>query len=266
MKKGLIFLLFAIALSSCSEYNKVLKSTDYELKYEYAKKYFEEKRYTKAYTLLEDVVTMFKGTDRAEEALYLLAQSYFGAGDYMTATQYFSTYYNNYPRGEYTEPSRFYSGYSYYLDSPDARLDQTGTNKAIEELQMFVEYFPRSEKVAEAEKYIAELQDKLCEKEYLNAKLYFNLGSYMGNNYESAVITAKNAIDDYPQNKFREDLMFIILESRYEEAKQSIDEKRKERFRDVVDEYYSFINDFPESKYLGKVERIFKDASSKIND
>ncbi len=266
MRRVLFVLLVALSFASCSEYNKLLKSTDYELKYEYAKKYFEEKKYTKAYTLLEDVVTMFKGTDRAEEALYLLAQSYFGAQDYTTASMYFNTYYNNYPNGEYTELARFYSGYSYYLDSPEAKLDQKGTYKAIEEFQLFMEYFPRSEKVAEAEKMIVELQDKLAEKEYLNAKLYYNLGDYLGNNYESAVITARNAMRDYPYSRFTEDLMFLILQSRYEEARRSVIEKQEERYRDVIDEYYTFINDHADSKHAKEAKRIFEAASKKIND
>lgn len=266
MKKVLFFLLAGFLLASCGEYNKVLKTSDYEVKYEYAKKYYAEKKYSKAYTLLEDVVPMFKGTDKAEEALYLLAQSYYGAKDYTTAGQYFTTYYNNYPKGEYTELARFYAGYGYYLDSPDPRLDQTGTYKAINEFQLFMEYFPKSEKVDEAQKLIFELQDKLTEKELLSAKLYYNLGNYLANNYESAVITAQNAIRDYPYSKFKEELTMIVLKSRYEEAQFSVEEKQEERFRDVIDEYYSFINEFPDGKYAKEAKKIFESASKRIND
>ncbi|MEG1585524.1 MAG: outer membrane protein assembly factor BamD [Bacteroidales bacterium] len=266
MKKSLFFLFVVLLFASCGEYNKVLKTSDYEVKYEYAKKYYAEKKYTKAYTLLEDVVPMFKGTDKAEEALYLLAQSYYGAKDYMTSGQYFTTYYTNYPKGEYAELARFYAGYGYYLDSPDPRLDQTGTYKAINEFQLFMEYFPKSEKVEEAQKLIFELQDKLTEKELLNAKLYYNLGNYLANNYESAVITAQNAIREYPYSKFKEELSMIILKARYEEAQFSVAEKQEERFRDVIDEYYSFINEFPDGKFEKEAKKIFEHASKKIND
>lgn len=266
MKKILFFLLVGLLFASCGEYNKILKTSDYEVKYEYAKKYYAEKKYTKAYTLLEDVVPMFKGTDKAEEALYLLAQSYYGSKDYTTAGQYFTTYYTNYPKGEYAELARFYAGYGYYLDSPDPRLDQTLTLKAINELSLFMEYFPKSEKVEEAQKMIFELQDKLTEKELLNAKLYFNLGNYLANNYESAVITAQNALREYPYSKFKEELSMIILKSRYEEAQFSVAEKQEERYRDVVDEYYSFINEFPEGKYAKDAKKIFEAASKRLND
>ena len=78
--KKVVFLLMMITvlLSSCGEYNKILKSTDYELKYSYAKKYFNAKQYSKSATLLDELVPIFKGTANAEESLYLLAQSYYG--------------------------------------------------------------------------------------------------------------------------------------------------------------------------------------------
>ncbi len=102
------------------------------------------KEFTKSATLLEELVPIYKGTASAEESLYLLAQSYYGQKDYLTASQYFNTYYTTYPKGEYTELARYYSGYGLYLDSPDPRLDQTQTYKAIAELQLYLEYYPQS--------------------------------------------------------------------------------------------------------------------------
>ena len=194
--KKVVFLLMmmTVLLSSCGEYNKILKSTDYELKYSYAKKYFNAKQYSKSATLLDELVTIFKGTAYAEESLYLLAQSYYGQKDYQTASQYFETYYTTYPKGEFTELSRFYSGYGLYLDSPDPRLDQSQTYKAIEQLQLYLEYYPQSERAEEAQNIMFELQEKLAYKELMATRLYFNLGTYMGNNFQSCVITAQNAL------------------------------------------------------------------------
>lgn len=144
-----------------------------------------------SYTLLRDVVTQLKGSDRAEESLYLLGLSYFENKEYPEAAEFFKTYYQRYPKGKFTELARYYAGYAYYLDSPEAQLDQSETIKAIEELQGFLDYFPRSDKVTLAQNAIFEMQDKLTLKELQNAQLYYNLGNYMGNNYESAIITAK---------------------------------------------------------------------------
>ena len=269
MKKNLnliVALLSAAILSGCGEYNKVLKSTDYNYKYEYAKRAFEEGKYTQAYTILEDIVTVFKGTDKAEESLFLLGMSYYENKDYLSSGSYFRTYYQHYPKGKYAELARFYCGYGYYLDSPETQLDQTGTVKAIEELQNFLEFFPKSDKVSIAQNAIFELQDKLVKKELENATLYYNLGNFMGNNYESAVIVAKNALKDYPYSKYKEQLELLILKSRFQEANQSTDEKKEDRFRVVIDEYYSFIKDFPESDNRNEANNILQIASKHVKD
>ena len=259
-------MMIAVLFSSCGEYNKILKSTDYELKYSYAKKYFNMKEFTMSATLLEELVPIYKGTASAEESLYLLAQSYYGQKDYLTASQYFNTYYTTYPKGEYTELARYYSGYGLYLDSPDPRLDQTQTYKAIAELQLYLEYYPQSERAKEAQNIMFELQEKLALKELLATRLYYNLGTYMGNNFQSSVITAQNALKNYPYSKYREEFMYYVIQSKYELALVSVEEKLQGRYRDVVDEYYNYMNEYPEGKYVKQVKKFYDYASKRIND
>lgn len=253
-------LLSVLLLSSCGEYHQVQKSTDPNVKLDYARRAFAQKKYVQAYTILQDVITVFKGTEKAEESLYLLAMSHYENKEYLDASLYFQTYYQRYPKGKYAELARFYSGYGYYLDSPEPQLDQSGTMKAIEELQAFLDYFPKSDKVSIAQNAIFELQDKLTLKELQNAQLYYNLGTYLGNNYQSAVIVAKNAIKNYPYSKYKEDLEMLVLKARYQEANLSVDEKKAERFRDVIDEYYSFINNYPDGPNRHEADNIYKIA------
>lgn len=252
-------------LCSCGEYNKVMKSSDYNYKFSYAKQAFENKKYTQAYTILSDLVPIFRGTEKAEECLYLLALSYYEDHDYLNSGAYFRQYYLQYPKGRYAELARFYAGYGYYLDSPEPQLDQSETIKAIEELQAFLDNYPKSDKASIAQIAIFELQDKLVLKELENAQLYYNLGSYMGNNYESAVITAKNALKAYPFSKYKENLEMLILKSRFKEAQMSVDEKKEERYRTVIDEYYAYINDFPNSENRKEADNIFKIANKFLN-
>ena len=274
MKKYIVIaLLSGVFFSSCGEYNKVLKSTDSINKYEAAKSYFGQGEYMKASTLLEELVAFLKGSDNAEESLYMLAMCYYNQGDYVSASHYFTNYYNTYPKGVYTELARFHSGKALYLDTPEARLDQSSTYSAIQELQMFMEYFPRSERKSEAQIMIFALQDKLVEKEYLSAKLYFDLGSYTmncaygGSNYEACVVTAQNALRDFPFAKpeRREELSVMILRARFLLAEQSVDSKRVSRYRDCIDEYYAFVNDFPESKYIKEAEKIMSKSTDFVN-
>lgn len=253
-------------LASCGEYQKALKSTDPEYRFDYAKRAFENGKYVQTYTLLKDIATQLKGSDKAEESLYLLGLAYFENKEYEEAASYFQTYYGRYPKGKYAELARYYSGYSYYLDSPEPQLDQSGTVKAIAELQAFLDFFPRSDKVSIAQNAIFELQDKLTLKELQNAQLYYNLGNYLGNNYESAIIVAKNAIREYPYSKYKEELEMLVLKSRYQIASQSIEQKKADRFRDVIDEYYSFINNYPDGSNRQEADNIFNIASKYVKD
>lgn len=255
-----------LLLTSCSEYQRALKNPDPNYKFEFAKRAFEQKKYVQSYTLLRDVVTQLKGSDRAEESLYLLGLSYFENKEYPEAAEFFKTYYQRYPKGKFTELARYYAGYAYYLDSPEPQLDQSETIKAIEELQGFLDYFPRSDKVPLAQNAIFEMQDKLTLKELQNAQLYYNLGTYMGNNYESAIITAKNAIKEYPYSKYKEELEMLVLKARYQEANLSIDERKADRFRDVIDEYYSFIGNYPDSPKREEADNILKIARRYVKD
>lgn len=255
-----------LLLSSCSEYQRALKNPDPNYKFEFAKRAFEQKKYVQSYTLLRDVVTQLKGSDRAEESLYLLGLSYFENHEYPEAAEFFKTYYQRYPKGKFAELARYYAGYAYYLDSPEPQLDQSETIKAIEELQGFLDYFPRSDKVPLAQNAIFEMQDKLTLKELQNAQLYYNLGTYMGNNYESAIITAKNAIKEYPYSKYKEELEMLVLKARYQEANLSIDERKADRFRDVIDEYYSFIGNYPDSPKREEADNILKIARRYVKD
>ena len=275
MKKNiLITLLAALLLSSCGEYNKLLKSTDYEYKYEAAKNYFAKGQYNRAATLLNELIAILKGTDKAEESLYMLGMSYYNQKDYQTAAQTFIQYYNVYPRGTFTELARFHAGKALYLDTPEPRLDQSGTYSAIQQLQMFMEYFPTSSRRQDAQQMIFDLQDKLVMKDYLAAKLYYDLGSYTGNstysttgnNYLSCIVTAQNALKDYPYTKMREDLSILVLRAKYDMAKASVEEKKEERMRETIDEYYSFKNEFPDSKYTKEVESIYKDANKYVKE
>lgn len=261
MRKLLYLLPIVLLLGACSEYNNVLKSKDLDYKFDYAKRAYEKKQYLQASTLLNDLITPLRGGPKGEEALFLLAMSYYENQDYLNSAVYFKTYYNRYPKGKFTELARFYSGYGYYLDSPDAQLDQTATVKAIEELNAFLDYFPKSDKVTIAQNAIFEMQDKLTLKQLQNAQLYYNLGNYLGNNYESAIVVAQNALKDYPYSKYKEEFELLILKSKFQEAKQSVSERQADRYRDVVDEYFSFINNNPDTRHKKEAETIYKIAS-----
>ena len=192
--KGLIILLFVtVVFSACGDYQRLLKSRDPEEKYQAALRYFNNKQYVKSQTLLDDVSSYYKGTERSEDILAYLARSYMGQKSYESATDYYQAYIRNYPKGKYAAEAYFQVGHCQYLDSPDARLDQGITRKAIDAFTQFVELYPESPYAEQAYQEMSEMYDKLALKELKSAQLYYNLGSYLGNNYLSCEITTSAA-------------------------------------------------------------------------
>lgn len=261
----LLSLAFMLAaFSSCSQYTKVQKSTNSDFKYEMGKAYFIEGKYDKAASLLEEVNAFMKGSANGEECLYMLAMCYYNQKDYVTAAQYLQTYYTSYPKGIYNEEARYHSVCALFLDTPDPRLDQSSTIRAISEIQSFTDRHPYSAYRTDVQEKLYILQDRLVEKEYRSAELYYNLGNYMGNQYLSSIITAQNALREYPYTKFREDLSFLILKAKYAMAKESVKEKMLDRYRDAIDEYYAFKNEFPESKKMKAATQMFDNAQEAV--
>lgn len=274
MHRYSLILLFVLPfLTGCGDYNSVIKTADYEYKYEAAKGYYADGSYRKASEVLMQVLSVLRGTQYGDECLFLLGMSNYRSGDYESARDFFKKYYQSYPKGTYVELSRFFCAMSNYNSVGDTRLDQSSTMNALTEFSDFLELYPDTRLKSHTQDMIFNLQDKLVEKEYLAAKLYYDLGTYTGNcmsyddnNYEACIVTAQNALKDYPyaSPERKEELSIMVLRSKYHLARHSIIEKRVERFRDTIDEYYAFLNEFPESQHLKEAKSIFNYAERVI--
>ena len=263
--RKLFLLLLVVLLASCGEYQKLLKSTDYELKYTKAMEYYQAEDYVRAERLFKELIGIFRGTQRSEDAHFAYTNCLYGMKDYILAGHYYQLFVQNYPTSDKAEEAYFMSAYCDYKMSRNPRLDQTETYNALDGFQLFISLFPNSPRLAETTKLMDELRDKLVYKSYLSARLYFNLGDHLGNNYQSAIISARNSLDEFPDTKYREELSFLILESRFIEAMNSVEQKKGDRLRETVDEYYSFINEFPKSTYLRQANKIFEETTAVLN-
>ncbi len=256
----IISLLFVINLG-CSEYQKVLKSTDYEYKYEKALEYYKNEQYAKAVAVLEGLIPIYRGTNKEEEVTYYYANANYKQGDYILAGYYFRNFAKTFPNSEYIEEAEFKSAYCYYLDSPRYSLDQTNTHEAISAFQRFINRHPLSDKVKQANILIDELRDRLEKKAFMSAKLYYDLG-----NYKASSITFKNMLEEYPDSKYRETAYFLIMKSKFLYAENSVQKKQEERYKSAVKEYYPFIDKFPNSEYLKEAEKIYETCQDKLKE
>ena len=250
IKKITLSILLASVLYSCGEYQKVLNKGSEEEQYKMAVKLYESQKYRKALRLFEKVTPYYRGKPQMERIQFMVAQSNFNEKSYTTAGYYFDRFANNYPKSSKKEEASFLSAYSYKLASPVFSLDPTDTNKALEAFQGFINAYPDSEKLPEANKHYAELRIKLQEKSFEIAKTYYRTADYDLRNYKAAIQAFDNLLSDYLGSEFKEEALLYRLKAAHDFVLKSYDRRKLERIKDAVDAYDKLKRNFPESKYL----------------
>jgi outer membrane protein assembly factor BamD len=252
----ILVLLTGLIVTSCGQYEKLLKSSDFELKKSKVKEYYEKKKYTRATELLAQVLPRYRATEEAESLSWLNAQSYYAMKDYIMAASEFRNFADLYPYSKNSEEANYLAAMSEYYQSPRPELDQENTRSAISSFNLFLAKFPASSRVDEVHHYIKELNDRLVQKSYISAKLYYDMKQY-----KAAVVALKNSLKEYPESSYRQELMYLKLSSLYLYAQNSVVSRQKERYQSTLDDYYSFIEEFPKSQYLKDVTRIYQSTS-----
>ena len=251
MKNYLIGIFaFIIVLGSCGGYEKLLKSSDYQLKYTKAFEYYEKEDYVRAATLFEQIANVYRGTVKADTLQFYRAMSYYHQRDYLMASHYFTELYSTFPNSNFAEESAYMTAYCYYLLSPRPSLDQEYTNKAINTFTLFAMNFPDSERVDQARTLVKELEDKIVD---------FDLGYY-----KAALVALRNSLSEFPNTSYREQLVFLILKASYLLADNSVESKQKERFQSTVDEYYSYVGEFPDGEHSGEARRMYEESMDEL--
>jgi outer membrane protein assembly factor BamD len=263
MKKIPVFVAILFSLIffySCkSAYQTLLKSNNSELKYKKAMEYFNNRDYNKAMTIFEQIMPVFKLTEKGEDVLYYYSQCNNKLGDNVTAGFYFRKFVTTYPDGKYTEECQFLSAYCYYLDSPKSSLDQESTNNALQEFETFVTKYPNISKIQECNKLMDELRNKLAEKSFNVARLYYRLGYY-----RAADIAFKTCLKDYPDSKFKEEATFMVVKSNYHYALNSVESKKEKRLETTLQEYSIFKRRYPQSKFIKDADDIYSGVNKEL--
>ncbi|MGY4385977.1 outer membrane protein assembly factor BamD [Pedobacter sp. UYP24] len=261
----LSFTIIALTIAGCkSQFEKIRASNDVAKKNQEAMRLYNKKSYSKALILFEDLSQKYRGRDGAQQLNYYYAMTLYKLKDYTTARYQFKVFADTYPTSEYAEECRYMSAYCYYLESPEPSLDQENTYKAIDALQLFINFYPKSERAVEATKYIAILRTKLEDKAFANAKMYYELGGYDITNYKSAVIALKNAQIEFPDIKYAEEMDLLIIKSQYNYAKNSTEERQEDRFNEAITYANEFIEAHPKSELIAEANVLKKDSEAGI--
>lgn len=259
-KKLGYIIVITLIFSSCSKYQKLLKSSDYESKYKMGVMYYEKGDFVRSYNLLEELHGIYKGTKRAEKVYFYLAGSHFGKKEYIMAGYHYGMFARTYPLSEYTEEAFFKSAYCAYLNASSASLDATYTIDGIKSLQLFIDKYPQSKHVTESNQLIDELRSRLEVKAFNNAELYYKISDY-----KAAVIALKNVIVDFPDTKYREEILYLVVKSSFTLAEKSIRKKQNERYQKTIDEYYVFADEYPKSDKIKDAEKIYNKSRKFLN-
>ena len=263
MKSRILTLICFVltALSSCGEFDRILKSTDNEMKYEVAMDYYDRKDYNHALQLFDLLQNAFRGTPKGEAVVYRTAMCYYLTYDYEIAAYFFNKFISNYPFSRDAETAAFMNAYCNYMISPKSSLDQQNTQEAIKRLENFIERYPQSDSVAKAHELIEDLNNKLEEKDYNICLLHYRM-----ENYNAAITCFENLLKKYPNTKHREEVLSNMAKTYYDYAENSVPEKRKERYEACIERYNTLSYLYPDSPFLSEAEAISNKARKKLEN
>lgn len=261
-----VVIFFGLVLFACSEYQKVLKDTDVSRRYEYAQKMYDEGDYKKANRIFEQIAPQFVGKPQGERVMFFLADSYYKIGDYNFAGYQFERFLKSYPRSDKAPEAAFLGAKSYYMLSPRYSLDQTDTDKALGKLQLFINSYPESEYLAEANTMARELTTKKEKKAFEIAKQFVKLGEYYVLDYNlSGISSLDNFVNDYPGSVYREEALFQKFRATTNLAVNSTFRKRKERLDEALEAYQDLMRSYPETEFSKEAEKLHEVLQDEIN-
>jgi outer membrane protein assembly factor BamD len=244
MKKLLSLFLLVVLFASCSEYQKALKNEDVAVKFEMATKLYDAGKYNDAIRLIEQIAPAYRGKPQAEKLFYMFSQSYYKTKQYYLAAYQFESFVSGYPKSEKVEEAAYLGAKCFSMLSPVYSLDQIDTFKAIDKLQAFIDSYPNSTYLPEANKSLKELNEKIEKKVYENAKGYHTILDY-----KSAMVALDNFIADYPGTPFKEDALFYKYDSAYQLAINSVPAKMEERLNIAMTAYNGLMKFKPDTKH-----------------
>lgn len=242
MKKLALIMLMSFLMGSCGEYQKVLNKGKNTEKYQMAVAMYEKKEYKKAITLFEKIMGPYANKPQMERIQYMISDCYFQTENYTMASYYFSKFITNYPESTKAQEAAYLSARSYYLASPVYSRDQEDTYKALTAYQDFIDKYPNSEMIEEANKDYAALNRKLQFKDFEVARLYYHT-----ENYKAAIQAFETFNEDHLGSEFKEETYYYSFKSAYALGMNSVITKKEERLNDAIRSYKKFQKSFPES-------------------
>lgn len=260
MKRGIYILLIGFLLVSCSDFQKTLRSEDVAEKFKVATELFETEKWTKSHRLLSQILPNYRGKPQAEKLTFMHAMASYNLRDYYIASYHFKKFGELYPNSEKAEEAAFLEAKGFYFNSPVYSKEKKETVEAIEKMQLFVNAFPDSQYLAEANTIVKELDYKLEKKAFEIAKQYNLI-----RDYKASIKSFNNFLLEFPGTALRNDALFYRLDSAYHLAILSVEYLKEERLKEALTYYESLKKSFPNSKYLDEATRMKEELQNELN-
>ncbi len=261
-RKSLIlaFLIATVAFTSCGGFQSLMKNGTPEEKLAAAEKYFQKADYYHAIMIYDELIVVYRGDAKIRDIYFNYAYSHYYEKDYSLASYHFKYYSKTFPSSDKAEEALFMSAYCKYMESPSFKNDQESTTGAISDMQSFINLYPESKKIDEANKIIDELRGKLVKKDFERAYSY-----YKTEYYTSAIFALKQHTIDYPGSQYTESALFHIIKANYFYAVKSVDAKKAERYQNTIAAYNDYKAKFSEGEFSREAARYMRMAQSELS-
>ena len=245
------YVLFALFLTNCGEYQEVLKSKDLDYKFSKAVEYYDAGEYNKAYPIFDELISLYRGTHKAQEVYFYYAHTLYLQKNYILAGYHFKNFYKTFPQNEQADEAAYLTAYCYYLEAPKHRLDQAYTFKAINEIQLYINTHPKSDKLEDCNSYMEELRSKLELKSYEIAYQYFKTRQY-----KAAMTAFTTTVSEYPDTPYREDALYYKTLAAFKLANNSLASLQDERFTEAKTALNDFEEAFPNNERIEDLRKL----------
>jgi outer membrane protein assembly factor BamD len=169
---------------------------------------YRDEEWSDAIRYLDHFVLENPTHPRVQEARYYLADAYMGREEYVTAAGRFTRLAEDYPNGEWADDARYRICVAYKELAPEATLDQTYTQAAIDHCQSLIVYHPDSEHVPAAREIVTRMEGRLARKAYLTGEFYARRQAF-----DSAIIYFETVLTRWPQSAAAPDALSAMIDA-----------------------------------------------------
>ena len=258
MKKFLIIPF--LLLAGCSGSGRLSYDSPSDA-YEKGLSYYEAGRYNRAAQYFQGVFDFGRTHEWAADAQLYLARSYRKNGDYILAASEYTRFSELYRADPRAADAEFERAMTFFERSPQIELDQTDTRRGVEVFNLYIQLYSDHDSVGVAIQRVGELRRKLADKQFHAAMLYERRGLY-----QAAALSYDVVFDKFPDTPLADDALLGAMRCYIEFSAQSIEARQPERLQQAITHYQRLLDLFPESEVMDEARELGDLAERRLDE